>query len=995
MRPTLERWIIDSDALRQLRLFRVPQAPLRLSRVVLRSDDYYISLVGELFYALRHGYVHRADWAKLGNAFYHFIGPESSREGTHISSEESALFSATAFYAGGFPASAYIVAKEIDRTKLNEAQLACFELLARPGELRSGTMELVVNSLRLGDLEAISVVENVARMAAAQALSVGPDEWIVQTLLHLLLSRFTQTNIRAILPEGQSDFWTPLVQSLLERSPPTWDFFPSQIEALRQGLLTREEPFALQMPTGAGKTTLCETLIYHHLKCRPNSSAVLLVPFRALATELRSSLVKRLNAMGLASRCAYGGTVPAREEVRSLDDVRALIATPESLSGLLSANPGFYKRLSLVICDEGHLLDSGARGVGLELLLSRMRVQQEMALRIVFMSAIVPNIEEINAWLGGADDTVVRSDYQPTGADFSVLRPSGAASPVVALEMHPHQKEPARYSIEAFLGPTDFQRRNVKTGRINTYKYKAIKAQAVAAARKSLHLGMVAVFSANKHGKQGAVGLAGELLQQLEFGLALPEPNAFVRQESVRPSLDYLIQEYGADWIGCRVLSVGAVLHHGDIPQETREVLEALLRREQVRLAFCTSTLAEGVNLPICTLVLYSVIRQLAGGASEPLLARDIKNLVGRAGRPGTATRGLVICANPLQWPQVAPTAKQQAGELVEGALHRLLVGLDAALRNQRIMLTDEALERQPSLHTLIDGIDATLVDLAAEELGEAKLVQLAEQVADKTFAAARATAESKNVLKKVLALRARRVSSAYSNGRGGWIREAGVALRMLFSVESTLLPRLARWDDISEHLEAVALDAILTWAWEQPEMQAAVAAAFRSDEQDVPRSTAFSEFVMIVKAWIDGLPFVDIARVADLSIDDVLSVHAQVVSFVLQTLVDQGVTVLERLLETQGSTVSSYVANLPERLRFGVPSATGCALAANGVRHRRAAVMLGNALQSLNLPADNRPLLSSFASQPLIESAGYWREVLGELVYLNTVNDLAPGVVR
>lgn len=146
------------------------------------------------------------------------------------------------------------------------------------------------------------------------------------------------------------------------------------------------------------------------------------------------------------------------------------------------------------------------------------------------------------------------------------------------------------------------------------------------------------------------------------------------------PVMRYLEMEYGPDWIGTRALQVGAVLHHGDIPQETREVLEALLRHGDVRLAICTSTLAEGVNLPIRTLVLYSVQRRSKSGQPENLLARDIKNLVGRAGRAGATTKGLVICANADQWHVVEPVARQVPGEHVKGALRTLIARLQRAL---------------------------------------------------------------------------------------------------------------------------------------------------------------------------------------------------------------------------------------------------------------------------------------------------------------------------
>src|SRR6185437_16131444 len=125
----------------------------------------------------------------------------------------------------------------------------------------------------------------------ALALEEGPEVWIVARLLRGLLERFQQTNLRAVLPQGADPFWTPLVSSLVDRQPSSWEFFPSQIQAIHGGLLSSANSYALQMPTGAGKTTLCETLLYWHLGAHPNDVAVLLVPFRSLASELKGTLV--------------------------------------------------------------------------------------------------------------------------------------------------------------------------------------------------------------------------------------------------------------------------------------------------------------------------------------------------------------------------------------------------------------------------------------------------------------------------------------------------------------------------------------------------------------------------------------------------------------------------------------------------------------------------------------------------------------------------------
>src|SRR5690606_37749482 len=295
--------------------------------------------------------------------------------------------------------------------------------------------------------QTLAAIGAQATQRAEEALRIGPDAWIPARLFEQLMKRFLATNVRAVLPlrPEEPDFWTPFVYSLLSRRPPSWEFFPSQIDAINRGLFERNETFSLQMPTGAGKTALCETLLYWHAKSTDTDVAILLVPYRSLASELRSSLVKRLNDLGIRARCAYGGTVPTGDEVRDLDDTRVVVATPEALSGLLAAGGDFFRRVSLVICDEGHLLDGGGRGVGLELLLARMRAREGGAPRFVFVSAIVPNIEEINAWLGGTANGVVRSDYRPAIAEYAVLRMKGkGASTSVALDMHPHEPRPTR-----------------------------------------------------------------------------------------------------------------------------------------------------------------------------------------------------------------------------------------------------------------------------------------------------------------------------------------------------------------------------------------------------------------------------------------------------------------------------------------------------------------------------------------------------------------------
>jgi len=991
MNDSLARWIADADALRHLEHFRLEQPSLNLGHIQTRSDDYYISLVGELYDHLRAPDWNSGDWARLGNAFWQFCttGTGLRPERIGVSRTQAALFASCAFFFGGFPASAYLVQRDTPVPEgATELELRCIDLLRRSAPLRSETATALAEALRSGNVGRITATVETARAEAVAALNSGPAEWVLAALFEKLVERFAATNIRAILPQGGDQLWTPLVASFLDRRPPTWDYFPSQIQAINSGLLQRADTFSLQMPTGAGKTTLCETLLYWHARTTMGSASILLVPYRSLASELRSTLVKRLNDLGISAKCAYGGTVPTGDEIQDIDTLRVLVATPEALSGTLSAEPQFFRRISLVICDEGHLLDSDHRGVGLELLLARMQARPNGAPRLVFVSAIVPNIEEINAWLGGPADSVVRSEYRPAVAEFAALRPGpGASPPFINLVMHPHLLPPQRFVIEPFLKREDFRWLKPETGKFNTLSFKSVKTQAIATARKVLPMGAVAVFAAHKRGDQGAIGLAEELIKQINLGLALPDPRTFANAEFVNLAVEYLLGEYGEGWIGTQALASGAVLHHGDIPQETREVLEALLRTERIRMAICTSTLAEGVNLPIRTLVLYSVQRRGAGGY-ENLLARDIKNLAGRAGRPGATTKGLVICANPQQWPTVAQVANQAAGEPVTGALRRLVEQVRDALALQNQVLTNADLEDTPGLHSLIDGIDATLVDLAADEIGEDELIAIATEIADRTFASQQAQVEASRVLlRNVFELRARRIFAVRAAQRLDWIRETGARVRLLESVEG-LVGRRESWDDITNPIDPSFVDVLLGWAWEQNEMDATIRESFELG--DAATETVRQPFFALVNSWLAGQRYSTMAQACGIPLDECLGIHARAVTFVLQTLIEQAVALLGKVLESQGAALSTAVALFPEHLRFGVPTSGARILASRGLRHRQAAVQLGS---TIGLPEPftmNNIDVVAIVRPEVTEARELWETRLGRLVYSNTVQDLA-----
>lgn len=983
MRETLGRWIADAETNHAIEDFMLDARLAQLDYLDGRGTDLYYSLVGELFDMVRDGASDSADWASVGR------GLDSVSQELQDGAEADALFfSSVAFYLGGYPASAVMTMRRADpQFWETDVETAAYELLTRPMNPDTPLTGALLESVRAGDLQIVHAAVAAAEDSAAQALDAGPEEWVAHRLYLALLQRFQQTNLRAVLPDGVIRRWDPLVESFLDRQQPVWDFFPSQIEAINAGLLTSSQSYSLQMPTGAGKTALTETLIFDHLTRSPDSKAVLLVPYRALARELRGSVGRHLTSMGLLSRTVYGGTVPGIEESEDLGDVRVIIATPEALTGLIGAHPELLPAISLVVCDEGHLLDSGARGVGLELLLARLKARDPSP-RTVFVSAIVPNVEEINSWLGGSDATVVRSDYRPSIAEFAVLRPDGSGSTAtIGLELHEPVTSVPSHTLPEFLRPADFQYRNPITARRNTYAYTSTKTRAVAAARKALALGPVALFATEKGGNRGVAGLANELLKQIDSGLALPVPLSYVNDtELVESVMAYLSREFGDGWVGTRALRAGVIVHHGDVPQETREVLEELVSDRHVSMVMCTSTLAEGVNLPLRTMVLYSVKRSSDGSAPEAMLARDIKNLVGRAGRAGSSTRGLVICANPDDWAVVSPVAEGQPGEPVEGAVIELIRRLARALARNQGQLTNGVLEANAPLFPLVDGVDAALIELIRDELGEDEFIQIAEGFASETFAAAKANNNERALLHTVFELRARRIVEMRAAGRLALARTTSARPRLVDRVINDLIPRYDRWSATDSAVDEELIRALVDWALQQP--------GFTSDVETEYRGARITDFggslTTLMLAWLEGRSYEQIAEQVGVTTDVLLRIHAKVVLYNFVTLVEQAVALIqEYLTETRDEALAPAIASLPDFLRFGVSTSAARELLARGMRHRLAAIALGTdpaMYASTNIFATPWSI-----ARDLLRDEDTWLPRLGVLVYRRTVSDVAP----
>ena len=210
----------------------------------------------------------------------------------------------------------------------------------------------------------------------------------------------------------------------------------------------------------------------------------------------------------------------------------------------------------------------------------------------------------------------------------------------------------------------------------------------------------------------------------------------------------------------------------------------------------------------------------------------------------------------------------------------------------------------------------------------------------------------------------------------------------MIDSVENELLPSWRGWDQASDPIDPELVKIMIDWAWKDAGFQNDVREGYRLDERvDIdPYREKFGE---LVRMWLSGATYAGIAECLGMSVDDMLGVHARVLTFAFQTLAEQGIALVGKLLEAQGRALAGSVAQFSEHLRFGVPTSMSLAFAAGGVKHRRAAIELGRKLKLADFFLGSRDLLFRAAVAELTSAKDAWILHLGRLMYDNTMDDL------
>lgn len=126
-----------------------------------------------------------------------------------------------------------------------------------------------------------------------------------------------------------------------------------------------------------------------------------------------------------------------------------------------------------------------------------------------------------------------------------------------------------------------------------------------------------------------------------EFALKLAETRPKVDDPRISSLIKFVREHIHEDYFLIKTLQHGVAFHHGKMPQEVREKVEACFADASSPLQYvvCTSTLLEGVNLPAKNIF---VLNDTHGPSGFGKI--DFENLAGRAGRLTHDFSGNVVC---------------------------------------------------------------------------------------------------------------------------------------------------------------------------------------------------------------------------------------------------------------------------------------------------------------------------------------------------------------
>lgn len=436
---------------------------------------------------------------------------------------------------------------------------------------------------------------------------------------------------------------TPLFKKFFDSINATSENFllsllPSQRDSLLE-VLTTKKSIVLNMPTSSGKSLLAELYILFTIQNYTTSDfkpvTCYIVPTNALLNQVEQKLKKEFAPFGFTIETALPFyDIDEIEEEILKQPIDILISTPEKLDFLIRKEHPSLKDLKLVILDEAHNLSDRTRGAKFELLLATLK-QRRKEVNYLLLSPFVKNYKEIAEWLGDSkkDSAAISIQWSPTkqyiGAN--ILNKEKTNSSIIYYPSGTNNIINEPIEIDLGINPKELQKQ-IKSERLDHVVRTIILSE------KYLKLnGTILILC---EGPPSAEKMAKKALSYFKEEGSLDEISSDLEIQKAK-TLISLEADDTHPLIDC--LKYGIAFHHAKLSSLIKDEIENLTSKRKIKLLFATTTLAQGMNFPISTVIFDSISRRSRGGPSVELTGSEFWNIAGRAGRAYMDSEGHII----------------------------------------------------------------------------------------------------------------------------------------------------------------------------------------------------------------------------------------------------------------------------------------------------------------------------------------------------------------
>lgn len=480
--------------------------------------------------------------------------------------------------------------------------------------------------IRIGQEDLLPAADEQLRNAGIIA-SVGnyPAWWWIVRLLRLMLQDLNDASPWRVLPPRFGSDATAILGDYIKlhafSDRPVAELWTSQRVALPLALNLSNHGAVINLRTSAGKTRIAELAILQTLLAHPNARVFYLAPFRSLAFEVEHTLAAIFTRLGFGVSHLYGGSRVSSVDAELAAESMITIATPEKARALFRAMPELFQDVKLIIVDEGHLIGRSDRDIRNEIFLDHLRLfARKKGARILLLSAVLPNAQQMAEWVAGDSDAVIKSDWKPSTERFGFLRWKRNR---VKLEWQGREESWNESFVKA----------NPVEGRTKHFPDTKTEAVAASAVRLS-ELGPVMIFAGQARWVNSMARAVLLALGEKTANHPWPEYEWKVFESVCR-------EEMAADDIELEAARAGVICHSNRLSAQTRLAIEQLMRTTKPKIIIATTTLAQGVNVGISSVI----VSTSSIGEKLDISKKDFWNICGRAGRAFVDGEGKILYA--------------------------------------------------------------------------------------------------------------------------------------------------------------------------------------------------------------------------------------------------------------------------------------------------------------------------------------------------------------